>query len=66
MLYGLNRPFHSKERNYRRLRVRGSNRLIRGASGIGHTKKTEKNAIFTRKNGKKRQPRWLLDQFNGS
>ena len=50
MLYGLNRPFHSKERNYRRLGVRGSNRLIPAASGIGHTQIIGEIAIFMRKN----------------
>ena len=49
MLYGLIRPFHSKERNYRRQGVRGSNRLIPTASGIGHSRKGAKNTLFTRK-----------------
>jgi hypothetical protein len=64
MLYGLIRPFHSKERNYKRLGVRGSNRLIPIASGIGHTAKSGKITIFTRKNCKKRWQGWLLDHFH--
>jgi hypothetical protein len=54
MLYGLIRPFHSKERNYRRLGVRGSNRPILLASGVGHSQASLKSAVFIGKKSEKR------------